>query len=71
MASNSVETSLITMSLAPSMSLGMAETAMGNSISLLMQNATTNEHNGQLIATASTTQCCALMIAVGAAKAAG
>lgn len=39
---------------------------MSVSIGIVMQNATTNQHNGQNIATASLAKCCQLIITLGA-----
>jgi hypothetical protein len=38
---------------------------MSVSIGIVMQNAATNQHNGQNIATASLTKCCQLIIILG------
>ncbi|MEZ7205422.1 RebB family R body protein [Pseudoalteromonas sp. DY56-GL79] len=49
-------------------SLGVAAITMGNSISLLMENAVQNEARGQMISSASVAQCCALIISSGVAS---
>lgn len=51
-------------------SLNVAAIAMANAIALVMENAQQNEKNAHAIQNASVTQCCALMIAAGAASAA-
>ena len=51
-------------------SLVITSYSMANSISLLMENAVQAEANSQVVANASTAQCCAMMISVGVAKAA-
>ncbi len=43
-------------------SLQMTFASMAASIGIAMHNATTNQRNGQLIATASTAQCCRLIL---------
>lgn len=57
--------------LAPPFAMASTFVMMANSIGLLMENATVNQHNAQQVQIASVTQCCSLMIATGAAKAAG
>ncbi len=49
--------------LAPSYSLALTCTAMANSVSQLMQNAVTAQHNGQTLGAAATTITCATIIA--------
>ncbi|TDF35587.1 hypothetical protein EYS14_19445 [Alteromonadaceae bacterium M269] len=49
------------------LSLDATATSMANSISILMENAQQCEANSQIIANTSLVQCCALMIAAGAA----
>jgi len=49
-------------------SLGITAVAMANSIGLLMENAVIAEKGAQAIQNAGVAQCCALMIAAGAAK---
>ncbi|MCO7189543.1 RebB family R body protein [Pseudoalteromonas sp. XMcav2-N-2] len=48
-------------------SLAVASTTMGHSISLLMENAVQNEARSQLTSSTAVAQCCALMVAAGAA----
>nr|WP_282099001.1 RebB family R body protein [Pseudoalteromonas luteoviolacea] len=47
--------------------MAAASTSMGQSISLLMDNAVQNEARSQVTSSAAVAQCCALMIAAGAA----
>jgi hypothetical protein len=47
-------------------SLSATFNSMAVSIGIAMQNATTNQHNGQNIATASLAKCCQLIIEKGA-----
>jgi hypothetical protein len=56
---------------AQAFSVATSAVAMGNSISLLMENAVSHEKNSQMLQDASVAQCCVLMLAAGAAKAAG
>lgn len=51
-------------------STALSATAQAESTGMLMENATSNEHNMQSVQNASTTQVCALIIAYGAAAAA-
>lgn len=51
-------------------SMGMTYMAMADSISILMNNAVGAEKFSQIIQNTSVTQCCALIIAIGAAGAA-
>lgn len=53
---------------AQTFSLGVAAIMMGNSISLMMDNAVQNEARGQMISNASAAQCCALIISSGVAS---
>ncbi|NCI49455.1 hypothetical protein GWC95_05940 [Sediminibacterium roseum] len=46
-------------------SLSATFATMSASIGLVMQNAATNQHNCQNIATASMTKCCQLIIVLG------
>ncbi len=48
-------------------SLAATFSSMAVSIGIAMQNATTNQHNGQNIATTCMAQCCKLIITKGAA----
>lgn len=48
-------------------SLAATFSSMAVSIGIAMQNATTNQHNGQNIATTCLAQCCKLIIIKGAA----
>ena len=60
--------------LAQSFSVGVTSVAMANSLGLMMENAVVAEKGSQTIQSASISQCCVLMVAVGAAataKAAG
>ncbi|MCF6438458.1 RebB family R body protein [Pseudoalteromonas luteoviolacea] len=52
---------------AQTFSLAAASTSMGQSISLLMDNAVQNEARSQATSSAAVAQCCALMISAGAA----
>ncbi|ADZ91952.1 RebB family R body protein [Marinomonas mediterranea] len=54
---------------AAAFSVAMTEVAMGTSISMLMENAVTNESHSQSIQNAGVSQCCALMLAAGTAGA--
>lgn len=47
-------------------SLAATFSSMAVSIGIAMQNATTNQHNGQNIATTCLAQCCKLIIVKGA-----
>lgn len=47
-------------------SLSATFSSMSVSIGIAMQNATTNQHNGQNIATTSMAMCCKLIITKGA-----
>nr|WP_275424198.1 RebB family R body protein [Pseudoalteromonas luteoviolacea] len=47
--------------------MAAASTSMGQSISLLMDNAVQNEARSQATSSAAVAQCCALMISAGAA----
>ena len=53
----------------PIMSIGLAEMTMAQSISGVMYNATNAEKQSQIIQNTAVAQCCALIIACGAAKA--
>ena len=71
MAITSVSSSnSIVLGTAPIVSVGLVEMAMASSLGLVMYNAMTAERNSQLIQNAGVSQCCALMIAAGAAGAA-
>jgi hypothetical protein len=70
MSDNPTLSNELNLALAQSFSVGVTALAMANSISVLMENAVGIEQDSQLIQTATVTQCCALMIAGGAAKAA-
>ncbi len=50
-------------------SMGFVSLSMSESISLLLENAINTENNAQITQAAAVTQCCALMISVGAAGA--
>jgi len=70
--SSSVTPSLaINVGAAAPLSMGLTYMAMASSVSTLMSNAVSAEKFSQVIQNTSVTQCCALIIAVGAAKAAG
>lgn len=60
----------LNLSAAPMLAMGMTYAAMANSIGNLMGNAVTAEQFSQIIQNTSTTQCCALIVSVGAAGAA-
>lgn len=62
------QTSLLTVAMAPPLSMGMLYCVAGQSIGLLMENAVFNEKLSQITCNASVAQCCALMIAAGATK---
>ncbi len=60
----------INLATAQAFSVATSAVAMGNSISLLMENAVSHEKNSQTLQDASVAQCCVLMVAAGASKAA-
>lgn len=57
--------------LSPEVSMGMAYTTAGHSIGMLMENSVLNKSLAQIASNAGVDQCCALMISIGAAGAAG
>lgn len=57
------------LAVANAVGLGMAETAMGDTIGLVMHNAVTAERNMQTTANAAVAIVCALIIAKGIAPA--
>jgi len=67
--SNSVtQSSLLNIGYAAPVSMGLTYVAMANSIAKLMSNAVSAEGYSQVIQNSSVTQCCALIIAAGAAE---
>lgn len=65
-----IQASLINVSLAPEVAIGMVYSQGAHSIGLLMENAVFNEMLSQLSSRASLEQCLALLISTGAAGAA-
>lgn len=55
----------LTVGLAPSVSLGMAEQSMADSIGIVMQNAAFAQKQGQTISTQVTAIACSLVLAKG------
>jgi|JI8StandDraft_1071087.scaffolds.fasta_scaffold567997_1 hypothetical protein len=55
---------------AASVSMGLVSIAQAHALGLQMMNAMQAQRNAQITANAALSQCCALMISAGAAKAA-
>ncbi len=70
-SSSATQTLALNVGAAAPVSMGLTYMAMANSVSNLMSNAVSAEKFSQIIQNTSVTQCCALIIAVGTAKAAG
>lgn len=66
----SVAANVMSVGLSPNISMGLTYMAMSSSLAHVMNNAVTAERSSQMIQTASVTQCCALMVSIGAAGAA-
>ncbi|RBP53105.1 RebB family R body protein [Arenicella xantha] len=62
------QSNLLNVGYAAPLSMGLTYIAMANSIAKLMGNAVSAEGNSQVIQNSNVTQCCALIIATGAAK---
>lgn len=66
-----VNTNALDVGLAPSIAMGMCYVAMADSLGLAMGNAVANQQRNQVLAGAAVAQVLSLIIAAGAAGAAG
>jgi len=70
MTNSSTQLTALNIGAAPSLAMGMTYIAMADSVAHLMSNAVSAEKFSQVIQNANVTQCCALILPVGAVSAA-